>query len=146
MSDEFFSDLDKKLKNQANKNEMGKSQDERLLQKVKNITETVTPLLNDYKAKLSKRGITAKLSVYSTGFEFKMFYKDGGEHGFKLTRSVHSKKYQFIGIFTNDDGKNFTSEGGGPDITKFSIDVFEKYLQNEINDYLYYAERHRGIK
>jgi hypothetical protein len=146
MSKNYFEKLDKTIKQNKSNIEKKKKDDKENDEQVKKIIIAITPLLSNYEKELKERNIKVKLTIYDTFFSFLMYYKNGGHHGFELSKDYERNLYRFVGKFTNDDGKSYDSFGGGPQILEdFQIEEFENYLQKEIDEFFFYANRFGGI-
>jgi len=146
MTTNYVDNLDKKLSESDEKQEMYSKQKKDEHKKDKEITSLVTPILIKYKSELAKKGISVDLRIYDIGFSFMMHYNDGGKYGIRFSKSIQSRRYIFIVDFPSDDGKQYYSEDGGQQLKDdFTLKSFEAFLQSEIHNYMLDSRRHRGF-
>lgn len=144
MCNEFFKKIDEeigKLKEQKIQEEQT-SEDQRNL--AIKLVESLSPLLERYKKNLEERGIRTEIFTKDDYFSFKMFYSDGGHRGFELRNDT--KKYEMVRLYTNDDGRDKESSSGVTDLNTYTVEHFEKMLQHDIKDFIFYAPRHGGYE
>jgi hypothetical protein len=148
VDNEFFKKLDKDIEkhDEKKKEEIQESQEED--KKIQIFIEKVIPKLEEYKNQLIQRGVKVTLEHTTHSFTFMMYYSDGGHHGLRLQRKWNRKFYMFESMFT-DEGKNYLSEGGAlaSQVEKsWSWEDLKNLLQEEINNFFFYADRHGGFK
>lgn len=143
MSDEFFDKLDETIGRMREGENQKADADSIRVDDATQLVESVAPIVNDYKAKLEKRGIDVHVVARGDYFHFTMKFKDGGHHGFELRRTANN--YEIVTLFTNDDGRHMEGHTGQIDLRNFGGASFEKRLQKEIDDFIFYAPRHGGF-
>lgn len=144
--DEFFGSVDAKLG--AKKKEHDAREDKRTqnLEFAKQAAADAQPIAERYVEKLRERGITAKVERSELGLSFKLRYADSGIWNLTLSPNVDTGKLEFHGEYTNDDGRRFGSwDAMSYDENTWSAETFTKKLQKHIEDYVFYADRHRGV-
>ena len=145
-SDDFFKKIDAEI-SELDRTE--KDQDRRNQEEEGRVREFVTevmPHLNEYKEQLEARGVQVEFEHGETHLSFKMYYADGGYHGFRLTRG--EKRYKFQGLFTDEHRKSYTTEGGGAWSVEqsWSWPDLKKYIEDEIIHFFSYSSRHGGFQ
>lgn len=146
-SGDFFKKIDTKIGEMGVKAQNEQDRSAKLKGYAEQIVREASPLLEQYRTELEQRGINSKLTARNDYINFVMYYADGGHRGLELRPNAKYNGYQWVGLFTNDDGRNYESFGGGPPLDEhWTIEAFEKYLQSEIESFMFYADRHGGLK
>jgi hypothetical protein len=144
---EFFGKLDAKLNVETKKATENRSRELEIREIAKRIVRETTPVLEKYKGMLEERGIRVELQTFPDLITFKLFYARGGHRGFQFREDMKYKRYEFVSQFTNDDGRDMEGFGGGPRTDEsFSIEAFENYVQQLIEDFVSWSDRHGGYK
>jgi hypothetical protein len=145
MSDDFFNKIDKQLDSSKAKKEAAQATQTDRLKFAAQVISQCAPVAEQYQQKLHERGVKVEYSAFPHRLTFKILYKDGGFHGLTFGADRDSSRLTFEGIFT-DEGKSWTStSGGGYDEKSWKAEIFEQKLQKEIEDALFYADRHHGV-
>lgn len=144
-TNDFFKKMDEKIKSIKAKNESHKINKTKIETFFEKAIQDISTLLEEYEKGLKDRNISCELSIQKTGFSLKMYYPNGDHRSIRFGREIDPKLefYRFVSSFTNDDGKNYDSTDGVP-ITEgnWSKELVEKKIQKEIEDFLFYSDRH----
>ena len=109
------------------------------------VVARLSPLVSEYKQKLRDRSIHAEVQTYPTGISITLRYKNGHHRALNLGGRLEDYRIEMTTSFTNDDGRNYKSTSGASyDRSNWTDILFEKELQKEISDFLFYADRHGG--
>jgi len=145
-ADEFFNKIDQKLQNQKNVKASSKVTEDENLTFLKEVVLRITPLTEDYAAKLQDRGMKVSIKTSDYSISFSLFFKDGGHYAVILGSSDPSNRIEITVDFTNDDGRNFTSRSGATyNAETWKDEIYEESLRKCIEDFIFYADRHGGL-
>jgi len=145
-SSDFFGKLDAKLNDQTAIKVANEDRANELRIFASEVFERVTPIAQDYASKLKDKGITAVVSSYATGIDFKLTFQDGGHYNLSLGIGRSGRTLEFEGDYTNDDGRPYRSVDGASYAEEtWRDEVFIDKLQHHIEDYVFYSDRHRGV-
>ncbi|MHA3117517.1 hypothetical protein E0H86_11525 [Acinetobacter sp. ANC 4635] len=143
---DFFSKIDAQIvKQQKIKSEVGmtKEQNEVFFS---NVVQRLTPVLEEYVQQLTERKIKVTHLSKPTYMSIELKYRDGGHYCLSLGTNITTGRIEFTKFFTSDDGKNYTSTDGiSYTGTTWDDSIFTKQIENLIQDFVYYADRHQGF-
>jgi hypothetical protein len=145
-SSDFFKEIDDRLVDLDRSEKEKERRDQEQEVTIREFVKEVVPHLGEYKEQLGERGVRVEFDHGDTHLSFKMYYADGGYHGFRLTRD--EKRYKLQGLFTDERRKSYTAEGGGAWAVeqRWSWPEMKKYLEDEIRNFFAYSSRHGGFK
>lgn len=147
MTDDFFDKLDKKISEQESADRVARNQTMVNREFSHEAIRKMLEIATSYKGKLRERDIHAEISGNQRGFSFKMIWADGGHRALEVYPDLHSGRIQFHTAFTNDDGRNLRStDGASYDAGNWKDEDFEPKLKKLIDDFVFYADRHGGLK
>jgi hypothetical protein len=145
-SDDFFSKVDEKLKASKETQASVKADASENLDFLKEVVFRITPLANNYAAKLQDRGIKVDLKSTAFSISFSLIFNDGGHYAIILGSSSASNRFEITGDYTNDDGRNYTSKDGASyDSKNWKDEIYEEKLKACIDNFIFYADRHGGF-
>lgn len=147
MSDDFFEELDKKIGAHNAKEQARVDRKEAdTAFSIQAIAE-MHPVAQRYVEKLRERGINAKVGGGERGITFEMKWADHGEHGLSVFPAIETGRLEIVRNSTDHtDGKRFRSTDGSTyGESNWDVSKFESALRSVINDYVFYADKHKGI-
>jgi len=105
----------------------------------------IAPALEMYKNALGTKGVLVDLKIHAHTFSFMMYYRNGNHKGFGIDHIHRTNSFQLVVYFTGHGGKDMTGTTGDK-ITRltWSSDQFEKFIQDQIDDYSTGSVRNGG--
>ncbi|MDU0677997.1 hypothetical protein [Pseudomonas aeruginosa] len=145
--DDFFLRVDEKLET-AKKNEiLLKASTDKNLKALKEAVIRITPLAENYTAKLQERNLKADIQNSDDSITLSLTCRDGSHQTITLGKT---SRENFFGITVEeidnngdiavslDDSRNYDSEN-------WEDGIYEKQLRKFIEDFISYAESHGGF-
>ena len=147
-ANDFFAKIDGKLGEIKQKEQQASELADENAIFLEEIVTKLTTKVEEYVNQLNSRNIQVNATITKRSISFTLKFKDGGHHGTRLGQSLRSNnnRIEITNMFTNDDGKNYTSTSGMTyDHTNWKDEFFISAIEKCIEDFLFYAPRHGGV-
>lgn len=147
MSEEFFSKIGNMIAQQAVQRSNAANQSQHVRTFQGDVIKRVASIAKRYVAGLEQQGVRAEFEQNALGLSFTMRWEDGGHWTLILGPSHDANGLQFYEDFTSDDGRNSrTTDASSFTSATWKDDLFEQRLQKAVERYVFYADRHGGVR
>lgn len=145
MSDDFFGSLDKRLSALSAKHDAASAEKEANRAFSERAIRDMHPIAKRYAGELGKRGIGVRVKGDERSLRFEMRWADGAEHGLSIYPDSETGALKLTRNSTDhSNGQKFSSSEIYAE-KEWDASLFEGALEREIEDYIAYSEKHRGI-
>jgi len=145
--DSFFANIDKKLEDQQAERAQVEAEAPAKAAFIDQAIKDAALLAGSYRDALARRGITLDISTGATGIGVTMLYKNGRKRTLHVSKAISGDYLEIWTVQPNRKEADFRSTDGVPYREgNYSDAVFSDKLQKLIDDHIFEAKHHEGVR